>query len=221
DNGVQGWVNSAYIATAYPLWSLPVDGSGGTTATATVIKEPVFVVDVGKEIHGATHGGGSLAAKLHGSARATDGEIDLRQDGHVSFAHDERFDLGQPLSIECRVWFDEPGNMPVVISCGSWNQAGWFLQRIGGTWRWHVGGIDCDGGRPVDKQWIHVIGVYDGRAARLYVDGKLVAEKAGPFNQAAWPGELCVGQYSAQPGPPYQVRGRVAGVKLYHRAVQP
>ncbi len=35
DNGVQGWVNSSYIATSYPLYSLPLDGSGGPVAAIT------------------------------------------------------------------------------------------------------------------------------------------------------------------------------------------
>jgi len=34
-NGVQGWVNSRYILTAYPLYSLPLEG-GTVTPTATV-----------------------------------------------------------------------------------------------------------------------------------------------------------------------------------------
>jgi hypothetical protein len=221
DAAVEVGAPYAYAVRSVSLRGVESDPTPPVMASATVIQEPVFVAQSDKGIHGVLHGGGTLAATLHGTARVLDGEIDLRQGGYVSFAHDERFDLGQPLSIECRVWFDEPGNMPVVVSCGSWNQAGWFLQRIGGQWRWHVGGLDCDGGQPVDKQWHHVIGTYDGRTARLYVDGKQVAEKSGPFNQTVWPGELCLGQYSAQPGPPYQVRGRIAGVKLYHRAVQP
>lgn len=35
DNGIQGWVNSRYIATSYPLLSLPVDGSGGPVGGIT------------------------------------------------------------------------------------------------------------------------------------------------------------------------------------------
>ena len=31
DNGIQGWVNAWYVATGTSIWSLPVDGSGGTT----------------------------------------------------------------------------------------------------------------------------------------------------------------------------------------------
>jgi uncharacterized protein YgiM (DUF1202 family) len=37
DNGVQGWVNDSYVATAYPVWSLPVDGSGGPAPTTGAI----------------------------------------------------------------------------------------------------------------------------------------------------------------------------------------
>ena len=37
DNGIEGWVNSRYIATAYPLHNLPLEGSGGPVGiTATV-----------------------------------------------------------------------------------------------------------------------------------------------------------------------------------------
>lgn len=34
-NGVTGWVNSRYIATTYPLMSLPLDGSGGFVPAIT------------------------------------------------------------------------------------------------------------------------------------------------------------------------------------------
>lgn len=37
DNGIEGWVNSGYIATAYPLRNLPLEGTGGPVGiTATV-----------------------------------------------------------------------------------------------------------------------------------------------------------------------------------------
>jgi hypothetical protein len=36
---------------------------------------------------------------------------------------------------------------------------------------------------------------------------------------APWPGELHVGQYSAGPAPSFQVTGRIAGLKIYHRAL--
>ena len=133
--------------------------------------------------------------------------------------HDAVMDLAQPLSLECWVRFDDVGRMPVVVSCGQWQQAGWFLQRLGNSWRWHVGGVDCDGGRPAAGKWIHVAATYDGQWARLYENGVQVAEQAGNFNPSPWAGAMLVGQYSGQPAPDYQVTGRIAGVKLYHRAL--
>jgi hypothetical protein len=49
-----------------------------------------------------------------------------------------------------------------------------------------VGGIDCDGGQPALGRWIHLVGTYDGRTARLFEDGKLVGEKTGAANTAPW-----------------------------------
>jgi hypothetical protein len=109
--------------------------------------------------------------------------------------------------------------MPVVVSCGVWNQSGWFLQALGGRWRWHVGGVDCDGGKVSVGQWTHLVGTYDGQSTRLYQDGQLVAERTGSFVTAPWPGELHIGQYSGGPTPDYQTTGRMSDVKIYHRAL--
>jgi hypothetical protein len=109
--------------------------------------------------------------------------------------------------------------MPVVVSCGHWRHAGWFVQRIGGGWRWHVGGIDCDGGKPAPGRWTHLVGTYDGQTARLYQDGRPVAAKAGAASRAPWKRPLHVGQYSGGPGAPYQVFGRIAGLRIYSRAL--
>ena len=145
--------------------------------------------------------------------------LDLSQGGHVAFAHRSEFDLAQPLSVECWVRFDEPGQWSVVVSCGLWNHSGWFLQRLGNVWRWHVGGIDCDGGQPAVGQWMHVVGVYDGHAMRLFQDGVQVAERSGLPNTAVWSGDLYIGQYVDAPGPSFQVQGRIRGVKIYHRPI--
>jgi hypothetical protein len=109
--------------------------------------------------------------------------------------------------------------MPVVVSCGHWRQAGWFLQRIGAGWRWHVGGIDCDGGKPAPGRWTHLVGTFDGRTTRLFQDGQKVAEQSGHIIQATWNGPLHVGQYSGGPSAPYQVNGWIAGLRIYNRVM--
>jgi hypothetical protein len=64
------------------------------------------------------------------------------------------------------------------------------------------------------------VGTFDGTRARLFQDGQLVAERAGSFHTAPWPGELYVGQYSGAPAPSYQVVGGVKGVQIYHRPLR-
>ena len=109
--------------------------------------------------------------------------------------------------------------MPVIASAGRWRQAGWFLQRIGAGWRWHVGGVDCDGGAPAPAQWTHLVATYDGKLLQLFQDGHLVGEKAGNASPATWGSALIVGQYSGGVAPPYQVFGSIADLRLYRRAL--
>ena len=77
------------------------------------------------------------------------------------------FDLGRAISVECWVWIDRESPMPVVLSCGEFNATGWFVQRFGGGWRWHLGGISCDGGRPAIGRWVHLVGTFNGSQARF------------------------------------------------------
>ena len=184
------------------------------------VKEAVFIAPFAQNADAALFGGGTAKGTLHGGARVADGVLDLSKDGHAAFDHRAEFDLGQRLSVECWVKFGQPGTMPIVFSCGHWNQAGWFLQKIGGGWRWHVGGIDCDGGRPETGKWIHVVGTFDGVTARLYQDGRLVAEKAGSPILTPWNGPLHAGQYS-MPGAEFQVTGAIRGLTIYSRILPP
>ena len=120
--------------------------------------------------------------ELEGAARFEGGTFDLTQGGHATFPQNDLYNLGggPGLSIECRVRFSGKSAMPIPISDGHWNSAGWFLQQIGGGWRWHVGGIDCDGGTaPKIGDWVHIVATFDGSRARLYQDGELVADVPG------------------------------------------
>lgn len=219
DMAVELQVPYTYVVRSVSRKGIESEPSASIEASASLIHEPMFEVKFDQGAQASLHGGQSLAGKLHKPAKAAGGVLELSGGGHVTFSHLGHFDLGQPLSIECRVRFDAPGTMPVVLSCGAWRQAGWFLQKIGGGWRWHVGGVDCDGGRPGIGRWLHVVATFDGRTARLYQDGVEVAAKSGAFVTTPWPGDLCVGQYGAQPGPEYQVAGGIRDVKLYHRAL--
>jgi len=185
------------------------------------VKEPVFVALQGREERGEGRGerGQSRRCQLHGGAKIAGGVLDLGDAGFATFAAQPEFSLQKALSIECWVRMDKEGQMPVVLCCGGYMQSGWFLQRYGGGWRWHLAPTSCDGGRPVVGRWTHLVGTFNGTQACLYQDGRLAA-KADCFpNRAPCDGPLVVGQYSRQ-SPSYQVHGQIAGVKIYARALR-
>jgi len=146
--------------------------------------------------------------------------LDLTAGGHATFDHLPEFDLGRAISVECWLRFEREAQMPVILSCGAYQQTGWFLQRYGGGWRWHLGGVSCDGGRPVVGEWVHLVGTFDGRRAVLYQDGKQVAATDAFPNLAPFAGQLVLGQYSNR-ADSYQVFGQIAGLKIYRRALKP
>lgn len=216
DGFAEGGMRYVYSVTAVNRRGVESPHAKAVAVTALKLdKRPVFSASFRKDAHGAGFDGASIPGKLHGKAKAAPEGLDLRQGGYVTFPHKKTFDLGRGITIDCRVHFTREAAMPVVLSCGVWNQAGWFLQRIGSGWRWHVGGIDCDGGRPVTDRPTRLTGTFDGRTARLYQDGKLVAEKQGSPILMPWNGPLHIGQYSGRPGPSYQVNGWISDVAVY------
>jgi hypothetical protein len=107
----------------------------------------------------------------------------------------------------------------VLLGFGAFNGSGWFLQSFGGRWRFHLSGVSCDGGKVPVGEWVRLVGVYDGQAARLYQNGKQVAEAAVPAVPAAHSQDLFVGQYTAQMEKPYQFKGKIRGLALYQRVL--
>jgi hypothetical protein len=146
------------------------------------------------------------------------GTIELGSTGFATFAHRPEFDVPKSFSIECWVRIDEETPMPVVLCCGAFNRDGWFLQRYGSGWRWHIAPTSCDGGRPVVGPWTHLVGTFNGSQAELYQDGKRVASVACHSATPALGQSLVIGQYASR-GPQYQTNGAVAGLHIYHRAL--
>ncbi|MBN2451080.1 MAG: hypothetical protein JXR77_11870, partial [Lentisphaeria bacterium] len=200
--GVEGPPSSPAAAAALPEIRGPVFAAGFTASLAAIVAD-------GSEVSGTGHG----------KTGVVDGALALAPGAFVTYDHRPDFDLSRRLTVSCWVRIETPAPMPVVLSCGVWRQAGWFLQRIGSGWRWHVGGLDCDGGVGAPGRWTHLAGIFDGRGVRLYQDGRLVREEKGTVANNPWDGPLHVGQYSGGPGPQYQVIGRLARVALYARAL--
>lgn len=179
-----------------------------------LIREPVFSL---KGSQATLLDGSHVKGSLHHGARAVDGTLELGLSGFATFPHRPEFDVGRAFSIECWVRIDREAQMPVVLCCGAFNRDGWFLQRYGRGWRWHLAPASCDGGKPVVGRWTHLVGTFDGSQAHLYQDGERVASVAchGATTSTQ---PLVIGQYSSN-GPAYQVEGAVTGLNLYHRAL--
>jgi len=184
------------------------------------VKEPVFVGDFAKGPVARLLDGKLVRGRLLDGASIEEGALRLGSSGFASFGHLPEFDLGKAGSIECWLWIDREATMPVILCCGQYGGTGWFLQRFSGGWRWHLGGVSCDGGRPAVGRWVHLVGTFNGRQASLFQDGTQVASVAGAPNRAAWAGPLIIGQYSSRK-PDYQVTGKIAGVQIYRRALKP
>ncbi|MBN2475962.1 MAG: PD40 domain-containing protein [Pirellulales bacterium] len=184
------------------------------------IREPVFVARFQQPPAAELREGRSAAGRLHAGAAVAGGALQLGAAGFATFEHLPEYDLGRAISVACWVRIDRESTMPVILSCGAFNQTGWFLQRFAGGWRWHLGGVSCDGGSPAVGRWVHLVGTFNGRRACLYQDGKPVAEVDAQPNPAPWPGPLVVGQYSSQ-SPQYQVSGRIGGATIHRRALKP
>ncbi len=184
------------------------------------IKEPVFVTDFTKAAEARRLDGTTVHGELHGAAKVAGGSLVLEAGGFATFPHLPEFDLGKALSVECWLWIERESPMPVIVSAGAFNGNGWFLQRFGGGWRWHLAPASCDGGRPAVGRWVHLAATYGDTQARLYQDGKLVAEAVCDPNPAPWSGPLVIGQYSTQ-ADSYQVVGKITAVAVYRRVLRP
>jgi hypothetical protein len=145
--------------------------------------------------------------------------LQLGPTGFATFHPQPELAPHKAVSVECWVKIDKESPMPVVLSHGAFLSSGWFLQRYGGGWRWHLAPVSCDGGRPVVGRWTHLVGTFNGQRACLYQDGKLAASVDCFPNGTPWDGPLVIGQYSQQ-ADSYQVQGQIAGVKIYARALR-
>ncbi len=178
--------------------------------------DPVFEMDLTNGPTGRCLDGTKVVAKLAGKARVVKNTIELGEAGWASFEHVPFFDISTPFSFECWVRIDRESQMPVLMCAGNYQHNGWFLQRFGSGWRWHLAPVSCDGGHPVVGEWTHLAGAYDGEMARLFQDGEQVAAVRCPTAPSPARSPLMLGQYSRRQSV-YQVQGALGGVRLYQR----
>ncbi len=211
DTTAEPGVTRAYRVRAVDRRGAESEPSNTASAAAKKTETPVFSIDDDVPFTGKTHG----KAAVQGAV------LDFRRGGHATIAHRRECELARFFAVECWVNLDRKDQMPVLLSAGRYARVGWFLQAISGRWRWHADGVSCDGGTAVAGKWVHLAATLEDGHMRLYQDGRQVATTAGPRQTGTWGKGLFIGQYSGAPGPPYQVTGRIADVKIYHRPLKP
>ena len=118
-----------------------------TASALPEIREPVFACAFIEHPDGMLYNGEQAPGTMQGKAHLWRDALDLRRGGHVTYDYRPEYGVSNNFSVECWVQTTEETQMPVILSCGEWNKGGWFLQQLGGQWRWYVGGISCDGGK--------------------------------------------------------------------------
>ena len=185
---------------------------------APVPRGVVFSAAFDKDAVARLIGDKAATGRLHAGAKVAGGSLNLKPGGYATFPHRDAFDIDGGITVECWVRCKTRTQMPVVLSCGAFRGRGWFLQMFQGRWRWHLGGVDCDGGKGEVGPWTHLVATFDGQRARLFQNGTEVASVPARPDTAPWPGPLIVGQYSSV-NEQYQVVGQIRGVKVYRRAL--
>jgi hypothetical protein len=142
-------------------------------------------------------------------------ELDLSKGGYLVVEPNAEFNVREKFRLECSVKFDEPGEMPVVISHGRWGGAGWFLQKYQGRWRFYADGVVCDGGSPKIGEWLRVVVTFDGLTFQVHENDKLIVQRPASANQSPWTQTLIIGQYTEPASAPHQFKGRIKDVRIW------
>lgn len=144
-----------------------------------------------------------------------------------SLAFDDRPEFSMARAVTLEAWV-KPSNlncMPVVISHGHWQNAGYFIQVIGGSIRFHVvvdgAAMDCDGGSIEVGKWYHIAGAFDGKESRIFLNGQRVGARTLPPGAKPsfipYHGPLYICHYDIQQ-PEYELQGQLGGAWVYSGA---
>ncbi len=80
-------------------------------------------------------------------------------------------------------------------------------------------GIKVSAPPPAPGEWHHVAGTFDGRVARLYVDGELAGSQAAVTVISPRPGPLLIGTKRLRSHPRNYFKGLIDDVRVYSRAL--
>jgi hypothetical protein len=135
--------------------------------------------------------------------------LQFRGDGSVNCGQGKSLELPNEVTLECWVRLDAIPAAEVTVAGKGPAGYGLTFYRDGNLW-WYINGgetsIRTGAGLGV---WTHVIGTFDGKVTKLYVDGKEVDSRPLEVQLSS------VGDFQIGTG----LNGAVGGVRVYRRAM--
>jgi hypothetical protein len=161
----------------------------------------------GKGLHGKIIGAGWTLAD-HVSCLSFDG-----RNSYVDSANGSALNFTDALTIEAWILVDEVPAGESLIAGKDTSSYALTFYKDGNCWFYAAGSGHAVLAPVMLHIWQHVAGTYDGQRMALYVNGELLAaqECAGKIAPSA--ADLAIGK-----GPSY-FKGKIAGVKIYGRAL--
>ncbi len=161
NNPLQNW-------TAYNVGTLGAGGNGVNTPEVVIDQPGAIAAPLAGEDHSSYYSGGAAAVK---GAHTT-----IPFNAALNPASDSPFTIEFWAKPEA----SDGDDCPVFNRVSSGDRSGWaFFQRDGATgWNWRLFngngstvGWNLTGGTATLDAWSHVVGVWDGTTAKLYVNG--------------------------------------------------
>lgn len=161
----------------------------------------------------------------------TEGLLEFTNQQHVEFPESAAKKIPrQGFSVEAIVRIDQAEKWGAIVTHSQDNgsyERGWILGYNGDRFSFRLSTGGALGGATTSTpfspgQWAHVIGVYDGKAAHLYVDGVRVATQAmpGKLVRPDMPTPFVLGAYKDK-DEFYPMQGRLREVRIHDSVLSP
>ncbi len=140
------------------------------------------------------------------------------QAAHVNCGRGSGLDLTGPLSLEAWIFPTAPAASETGIAGKSFFSYGMTYYTDGRAY-WYINdGGNKSSGPVAVKRWSHVVGTFDGKTLRTYVNGRLTEAAPSNHKTVKHGGDFLIGRI-AKGAPTRSFKGVIGSVRVYDRAL--
>lgn len=152
---------------------------------------------------------------LKGLTKLAESALVLGGKGWAQLPPQPEWNPDYSLTLAMWVKMDRLDGMPVLLSKGAWQQAGYFLQVTNRQLRFYLAGVDTlDAGILPVKQWTHIAATYGFGEMRIYLNGEMAGRKHVKGHPRTSDVPLLIGRYGANDDA-YFVHGMMDDIRIY------